>query len=86
MTDDEEWRDIPGYIGYYEVSSHGRVRSLDRIVPVRGPHQRHKRVKARILRRDRRQQFSLAMHGSKQMRDLAQLMQEVGFPVTRGRK
>lgn len=26
----EEWRDIAGYEGMYEVSSHGRVRSLDR--------------------------------------------------------
>lgn len=26
----EEWRDIEGYEGYYQVSSEGRVRSLDR--------------------------------------------------------
>ena len=28
----EEWRDIPGYEGAYQISSEGRVRSLDRIV------------------------------------------------------
>lgn len=28
----EEWRPVPGYEGYYEVSSLGRVRSLDREV------------------------------------------------------
>ena len=28
----EEWRDVPGYEGYYQVSNHGRVRSLDREV------------------------------------------------------
>lgn len=28
----EIWKDIKGYEGYYEVSSYGRVRSLDRIV------------------------------------------------------
>lgn len=28
----EEWRPIPGYEGLYEVSSFGRVRSLDRYV------------------------------------------------------
>jgi hypothetical protein len=28
----EEWRAIPGFQGRYEVSSHGRVRSIDRIV------------------------------------------------------
>jgi len=27
-TDIEEWREIPGYEGRYEVSSHGRVRSM----------------------------------------------------------
>lgn len=30
--DAEVWRDIPGYEGAYQVSSLGRVRSLDRIV------------------------------------------------------
>ena len=28
----EIWKDIQGYEGIYQVSSHGRVRSLDRIV------------------------------------------------------
>lgn len=32
-TQAEEWRPIPGYEGYYEVSDHGRVRSIDRTVP-----------------------------------------------------
>lgn len=27
---DEEWRDIPGYVGYYQVSNMARVKSLDR--------------------------------------------------------
>lgn len=30
----ELWRDIPGYVGAYQVSSLGRVRSLPRFVPV----------------------------------------------------
>lgn len=35
MSEDavEEWRAVPGYEGLYEVSSLGRVRSLDRYVP-----------------------------------------------------
>lgn len=27
---EEQWKDIEGYEGYYQVSDHGRVRSLDR--------------------------------------------------------
>lgn len=27
----EEWRDIKGYEGYYQVSNLGKVRSVDRI-------------------------------------------------------
>lgn len=37
MADDqptvERWLPIPGYEGHYEVSDHGRVRSLDRVTP-----------------------------------------------------
>ena len=29
----EQWRPVPGYEGYYEVSDHGNVRSVDRVVP-----------------------------------------------------
>lgn len=31
---EEEWRDIPGYEGLYQVSNFGRVKSLDRLVCV----------------------------------------------------
>lgn len=30
--EDEIWKDIPEYVGYYQVSNLGRVRSLDRYV------------------------------------------------------
>ncbi len=36
MQEKEQWRDIPGYFGYYQVSDCGRVRSLDRIVAGKG--------------------------------------------------
>lgn len=32
MTTTEEWRDVPGFEGMYEVSSHGRVRSKRRLL------------------------------------------------------
>lgn len=28
----EEWRDVPGFVGYYQASNLGRVKSLDRYV------------------------------------------------------
>lgn len=44
----EEWRAVVGYEGLYEVSSLGRVRSLDRTVPYSGGTPR--RVKGREIR------------------------------------
>jgi hypothetical protein len=40
----EEWRDIPGYRGSYQVSDCGRVRSLDRVIAC------GRKWKGRILR------------------------------------
>ena len=33
--DGEQWRYIPGYIGYYQASNLGRIRSVDRVIPHR---------------------------------------------------
>lgn len=43
----EEWRDIPGYENYYQASTLGRIRSLDRIGggTERGPYRLYGRVK-----------------------------------------
>jgi hypothetical protein len=41
----EQWRPVPGWVGLYEVSSMGRVRSVERIVP-------HKRY-GTVLRKSR---------------------------------
>ena len=35
---DELWRDVHGFEGKYQVSDHGRVRSMDRQVPMRSIH------------------------------------------------
>jgi len=34
--DEEEWRPVVGLEDRYEVSDHGRVRSMDRVIPVKG--------------------------------------------------
>jgi hypothetical protein len=47
-THTETWRAVPGYEGLYEVSDHGRVRSLDREVLFKDGHVR--RYKGRVLR------------------------------------
>jgi hypothetical protein len=35
-TDGEIWKPIPGYEGFYEASSAGRIRSIERRVPIKG--------------------------------------------------
>lgn len=44
--DSEVWKDIPGYEGTYQVSSLGRVRSLDRLAEGK----KHTALKGRVLR------------------------------------
>ena len=47
----EEWRDVPGWEGWYQVSSQGRVRSVDRTITQRSRWGEQTRVmKGRILR------------------------------------
>lgn len=47
MCEVEQWRDVVGYEGLYQVSNMGRVRSVDRVVRhyLGGP----KRLKGRVL-------------------------------------
>ena len=46
----EVWKPIKGYEGIYEVSSHGRVRSLARSISLRNQHGEYVRVeKSRIM-------------------------------------
>ena len=52
----EVWRAVVGYEGLYEVSSEGRVRSLDRIAIDRNG-KRTRRLKGKMLR------FNLGKHG-----------------------
>lgn len=44
----ENWRPVPGYEGFYEVSDQGRVRTLDRYV--RGRNDCRRLIKSRVLK------------------------------------
>lgn len=43
----ETWKDIPGYLGVYQVSDKGRVRSLDRVRVL--SNGRERRLKGKVL-------------------------------------
>jgi YesN/AraC family two-component response regulator len=83
----EQWKDLMGYEGYYQVSNHGRVRSLDRAVP----HARHGKIniKGKLMKKSRRpngyEQVKLRQHGIKnyqaRVHTLVLLMFE-GLPPT----
>lgn len=45
----EEWRDIEGYEGIYQVSNEGKIKSLERYVGVNGRNQCMKHIKEKIL-------------------------------------
>ena len=56
----EEWRDITGYEGYYQVSSEGRVKSLER------KNSQGRTVKERILKgtQDKDGYLKIGLYGS----------------------
>lgn len=51
LAEAEEWRPVVGWEGLYEVSSHGRVRSLDRRTRTRNP-QKTRLHRGRVMRLD----------------------------------
>lgn len=57
----EEWKDIKGYEGLYQVSNLGRVRGLDRIVNGKGnkPHFKKGRILAQRVRSKKYQYLSV---------------------------
>ena len=77
-TQFEEWRDIPGYEGMYQVSNLGQVRSIGRTV-TRSDGQVH-RYKGNILRTPLNQRgyqvVNLCIHGKCQIRTVHSLIAE----------
>lgn len=76
----EEWRDVPGYEGWYQVSSFGRVRSLDRVIRRPGSdlhvgergHYKYKAVKGKVLHPDTKNEdgyhrFALKKNGENKL-------------------
>jgi len=49
----EEWRDIEGYEGLYQVSNYGRVKSVERREKLSDGRYRTRREKIRIVRKNR---------------------------------
>lgn len=72
----EEWRDVPEYEGYYQVSNMGRVRSLDRTVICSDGRERFYkgRVIEGVLNKDGYRQASLYREGIGMSYNLSQLV------------
>lgn len=78
----EEWRTIPGYEGYYEVSNMGRVRSLDRIK--RSGYGSTSKIKGKVLKPGRTlrgyTQVNLYKDGNSEMLLLHRIVAKVFIP------
>lgn len=78
MDDAEIWKVIPGWEGYYEASSHGRVRSLPRVV--NHPRSWKLTIKSRILRSQPHyhgyRMVPLSREGSREIRTIHSLVAE----------
>lgn len=74
-TENEEWRDVPNYEGYYQASNLGRVRSLDRTVTYSNGSDRF--YKGQILKAavsDGYKLISLSIDGESRSFKLSQIM------------
>lgn len=78
----EEWKDIPGYEGYYQVSNLGRVKSLSRKVFIN----QHTRLMPEIIKIPQKhstgnyQSVVLSKHGKKTTRLIHRLVAKAFIP------
>ena len=78
----EQWRPVAGYEGYYEVSDHGRVRSIDRVIMSRSPagglceHRRKGHIKNQASDKDGYKLVTFCRDGKEKMRKVHQLVME----------
>ena len=72
----ESWLAVAGFDGAYEVSNHGRVRSLDRVILERGG--RYRAIRGRELgqfpKRDGHMKVELSVDGSQYTRSVHRLV------------
>ena len=73
----EEWRDVKGYEGLYQVSNKGRVKSLNRI------DSRGNKVNEKILRPGKRNNYlfvNLYKNGKRKLYDIHRLVAQAFLP------
>lgn len=84
----EQWRDIPDWVGYYQISNYGRVRSVSRNL-VRSNGWRY-RVRGKVLKpipvngRPQHLSVTLARDGHRHVRLVSVLMREVWGELSNG--
>lgn len=74
----EEWRDVAGYDGYYQVSSHGRVQSLPRLD--RQGHRVHARIKKQKVLMGKAMGVGLCVDGVQHSAQVLRLVGGAFFP------
>jgi hypothetical protein len=85
----EMWSNIPSYVGYYQVSTHGNVRSVDRIVYTvnggKNPHPGQKIARGRVIKaHDLGKGYlyvNLSMNGHQKMIAVHRLMAEAFISI-----
>lgn len=82
MYEQEVWKQVVGYEGYYEVSDHGRVRSVDRTVKCRGIGMRSLESKMRPAQKRANGYLfvSLCKNGTHKMLSIHRLVAEAFIP------
>lgn len=82
-TDKEIWKDIKGYEGMYQVSSEGRVKSLERIITDKNGHKRTthgKIIKTRWLSKNNYLKVDLSRNGHYKEHYVHQLVANAFIP------
>ncbi len=78
----ERWLPVTGWEGFYEVSDHGRVRSIDRVIMSRSSagglceHRRKGRIKNQASDKDGYKLVTFCRDGKEKMRRVHQLVME----------